>query len=571
MHDHESLLVSEHAFDWPAEPLAEGGMALVYEARDRRLPRSVILKSPRIERRGGGVLTDEERAAFVERLQAEADVLAKLQHPSIVTIHEVGRGGDGRPFCVLEKVQGRSLTDVLEELSTAEIDGRPRTLERIQLVSNLVAIAEALACAHENGIVHRDVNPNNILVGPHGEMTLIDWGIASDTRSAKNLTVAIDRAVDGVASDALFVTIGAGTPPYMSLEQTQGVAARPSFDIYSFGATLYHVVAGKPPFEYGSLEEFLEIIASRTTPPPASFDDRDLSAIIALAMAPDPEMRPTAGELIENLRAYLTGELVFAQRYSWTGRVSRWIRQQPVAAGAIALAVVAAVVAVLVWNVSEQRAQRVAREAAEVKALAESRAAAAQRDATEKARAQAEAERQRADAVVERQRAEEVAKAKEAEAEAALAEANAARGDRERYKVLKERADAAAGAANDARRTADQGLRAAEEVARNAAARASESAAEAQRSQATADAAARERDAAIAGRNDAERARAAAEQARLAAEQARDDAIAGRDDADRDLAEARDRIAELERELEAARRRPPAEPSPEPEPAAPTP
>jgi eukaryotic-like serine/threonine-protein kinase len=552
----EPFLVSDRAFDWPDHPLAEGGMARIFEARDRRLPRTVILKTPRIERTGGDALSDEERTAFVERLQAEAEVLAKLQHPSIVTIHEVGRDGAGKPFCVLERVQGRPLADVLDELAAAEEDGRPRTVERIQLVSNLVAIAEALACAHDLGIVHRDVNPNNILVGPRGETTLIDWGLASDTRSARNVTRAIDLAVDEV-TDGRYVTIGAGTPPYMSLEQTQGVAARPAFDVYSFGATLYHVVSGHPPFEYGSVAEFLELVSQRTPPPPASLDDRDLSAIIALAMAPDPETRPSASELIDHLRAYLTGELVFAQRYSRTGRLSRWIREQPVAAASIVLVVVAAVALALGWTIMEQRTARAAREAAEVKAAAE-------REVAAQARAQAEAERQRADAVVERQRAEDVARTKEAEARRALDEANAARGDTARYKQLKEKSDAAAGAAEQARQAADRGQERAEEAAQAAAAQAARSSAEAERSRASADAAAaradvlaRERDDAIAQRNAAEQVRAAAEHARATAEQARSAAETARDSAERSLADAQQRIADLERALDEARRPPP--------------
>jgi tRNA A-37 threonylcarbamoyl transferase component Bud32 len=583
MHD-DSLRVSNSAFEWPAEPLAEGGMAVVYEATDRRLPRQVILKSPRTRRSGGGELSPDERAAFIERLEAEARVLARIQHPSVVTIHEVGRADDGLPFCVLERVDGRPLTAVLEELAEREAeDDRPHTAQRLQLVSSLVAIAEALACAHDRGIVHRDVNPNNVLVGPRGEMTLIDWGIASDTRSTRNITMALDRAADGIDADARFVTIGAGTPPYMSLEQTQGVAARPSFDVYSFGATLYHVVAGHPPFAYDSVQEFLAILDRRTLPPPASKDDRDLSAIIALAMAPDETSRPTMSELVDHLRAYLTGELVFEARYSRTGRLARWVRRQPAFAAAIAAAVVAAVALVVVWTVSEERAARAARDAAEVKMAAEARASDALRLAAQKAEAQAVAERQRADAVVERQRAEDVATAKEAEARAALEEAEAARGDRERYKQLKTRADAAAAAADDARRTADAGLVRAEAAARAAAAQAQEASADARRSQeaataeaaraqaatARADAFAAQRDqalgqreAAVAERDAAVRARVAAEEARQAAERGRAEAETQRAAAEQSLATAQARIAELERALAEAT----AEPAPAPTP-----
>jgi tRNA A-37 threonylcarbamoyl transferase component Bud32 len=577
--DEAAPLVSDRAFEWPDEPLAEGGMAVIYEARDRRLPRAVVLKSPRTRRRGGGSLTLEERVAFVERLEAEAHILAKLQHPSIVTIHEVGRDDDGMPFCVLEKVEGRPLIDILEELAAAEAEGGARRMiDRMQLVSDLVGIAEALACAHERGIVHRDVTPSNILVGPRGEMTLIDWGLASDLRSGKNLTLAIDRALDEVPEDERFMTVGAGTPPYVSFEQTQGMPAIPAFDVYSLGATLYHVVSGRPPFRYESVSEFMTILDRRDPPPPAAPRDRELSAIIAGAMAPDPAARPTATELIAQLRAYLTGELVF-QRYSRLGRLARWIRRQRTAAAAIVLAVVASVAAVFVWQVTEERAARAAREAAEVQAAAEARAAAAQREATEKAQAQAEAERARADAVVERERAEQVAKQKAAEARRALAEAEAARGDSAKYKELKDKADHAAKAAEDARKDADAGqkkaedaARTAEEAAKAASQLADQAAQAAQRSREARDLAVAQRDAAEQARVAAEKTRddalaqrGAAEQARTAAEKSRDAAIAERDAIEADLTRARSRIAELERQLEEARPRPTPAPGPAPE------
>src|SRR5690606_31554755 len=235
-------LVSEQAFELPQEPLAAGGMALVYQARDRRLPREVILKRPRTHASDGEALELEMRAEFQHRLETEALILSRLQHPSIVTIYEMGRGRDGAPFCVLERVEGRSLREILADLAeTEEGLGKPSTRDRIELLSNVLAIGEALACAHDRGIVHRDVNPNNILIGPHGEATLIDWGLAKDLHADGGVE---DRALplDQGPSDGS-ATIIAGTPPYVCLEQALGKPAHPSYDVYSLGATLYHVVA----------------------------------------------------------------------------------------------------------------------------------------------------------------------------------------------------------------------------------------------------------------------------------------------------------------------------------------
>src|SRR5882672_7608651 len=216
-------LVSENAFRWPADPMARGGMAQIFAGEDRRLARTVILKAPR----EGDDLPAGMAEVFQRRVTAEARILAKLQHPSIVTIYELGKSSAGWPFCVLEKVDGESLRDRLDELADAEADGRTRTRERLELLSSLVSIAEALAYAHERRVVHRDCTPNNILLGKRGEATLIDWGIARDLDAPG---VTTDPSLRPDESAGTGVTISAGTPPYLPLEQTMGRHADPSFD-----------------------------------------------------------------------------------------------------------------------------------------------------------------------------------------------------------------------------------------------------------------------------------------------------------------------------------------------------
>jgi len=586
-------IVTEHAFDWPPEPLGAGGMAVVYQARDRRLPREVILKKPRTHSNLGDELAPDLRRQLEQRLASEALILAQLQHPSIVTIYEVGRSGDGAPFCVLERVEGRSLGDLLEELEAAEAeDGQPRTRERLELVSNLLAIAEALACAHERSIVHRDVTPYNILLGPRGEATLIDWGIAKDLRTQRlDDELALDemRPEDAaaLAIDRRFATICAGTPPYVSLEQAEGKPAHPSYDIYTFGATLYHVVAGRPPFQLDKLDVFLDDLRQGEPPPPASPQDPELSGIIARAMAPR-EDRFTANELVRALKEYLTGELVFSHRYSSTGRLVRWVRKRRSTAVALVAVVLAAVFAALTWSAMSERAQRQAREAAEARAEAsEALAAAAARE-----REVAEAEKARAEA--EKARAETAAIAADKEREAREAQAAADRADRnsQRYKDLKGIAEAKRRDAETARATATTAASEAEGRATAARAAADQARAEADRARQDAErtkteaahsieTAARERDQAVAAAN-RER-----DQAVLAAVRERDDAVRDRDDAVAAAAKERDQarrerdeaIADRDRWRQRAERLEdelggpsgPTEPAPAPEPAPPPP
>ncbi|MBA3461362.1 MAG: protein kinase, partial [Deltaproteobacteria bacterium] len=383
-------LVSEAAFKWPADPIARGGMAQIFAGEDRRLGRTVILKAPR----EGEELSAGMAQLFQRRVTTEARILAKLQHPSIVTIYELGKATVGWPFCVLERVEGVSLRDRLDELAELEEDGKPRTRERLELLSNLVAIAEALAYAHERKVVHRDCTPNNIILGKRGEATLIDWGIARDLEAPGDGDAATLNDQSPSMSGRM-VTISAGTPPYLPLEQSQGRAAQPSFDVYSFGITLYEVVSGNTPFTWEStdsegarnkqLNGFLSWLKHGEAAAPAMPRDQELSGIIAKAIARDPEQRFTADELVRALKQYLTGDLVFSHRYSWTGRLSRWARQHKATTVTLAFILAFAIVGALVWA----QLQRAAKEEAELRAMA----SAANADASEKSRAADEATR----------------------------------------------------------------------------------------------------------------------------------------------------------------------------------
>ena len=579
-------LVSESAFKWPAEPLAKGGMAQIFAAEDRRLNRTVILKAPREDEHLPKDMTD----MFQRRLTAEARVLAKLQHPSIVVLYELGKASVGWPFCVLEKVEGTSLRDRLDDIADREhSDGKPHTRERLELLSNLVSIAEALAYAHERRVVHRDVTPNNILLGKRGEATLIDWGIARDLDAPGG---AEDSLRDHPPSaTGRMVTISAGTPPYIPLEQSQGRKADPSFDVYSFGVTLYEVVAGKTPFMWSpatspggrtaQIDAFMAWLQSDDAIPPAMPKDMELSGIIARAMARHPEDRFTSDELVRALKQYLTGDLVFSHRYSITGRVARWARRNRAAAVTVLFLIASAVGGALVWA----QLQRQAKERAELRAVA----ASAQVDATEKARLADEASREadkakqradqaeregkdaqalRAEAEKKQQTADEARKASEQAATQAKGTADEAvkkfqEAMKEKDAALKER-DAAKTAQTQAERDreASRAAQLAAEKDREAA-RAARDAADKERDAAKQSAAAAEaeRNAARAAREASDKERDAARSAQSAAEKERDAATAARANVERERDEARRKIAELEAKL---REQQPPQPAPKP-------
>ncbi len=577
-------LVSENAFVWPSDPIARGGMAQIFAGDDRRLGRTVILKAPR----DGDDLPAGMGEMFKRRVTAEAKILAKLQHPSIVTIYELGKASVGWPFCVLEKVEGTSLRDRLDDLAAEEErTGKPCTRERLELLSNLVSIAEALAYAHERRVVHRDCTPNNIILGKRGEATLIDWGIARDLDAPGGTDPLLSEGSPSMSGR--MVTISAGTPPYLPLEQSQGRAADPSFDVYSFGITLYEVVSGKTPFEWHTgatgdrtrqLAAFLEWLRAGDPPPPAMARDPELSGIVARAMAREPADRFTADELVRALKQYLTGDLVFSHRYSLTGRLARWTRRNKAAAVGLASLLAFAVAGVLVWGYLSRQAK----EEAELRVMT----AAAQADASEKAR---EADRAQRDAETARLAAEQAqregknadelrrnAENKRREAEALRGQADDAatrakgqaddalkrfqeamrqkdEADRARASALADR-DLARVAQTEAERQRDE-ARLAEAVAQREreAARQAQVVAErdreaARQAQAGAE---QDREAARIGQTRAEQDRETARQAQVAAERERDAAAAARAQAERERDEARRRVAELEDRMRGVR------------------
>jgi tRNA A-37 threonylcarbamoyl transferase component Bud32 len=582
MEQSAARLVSDQAFEFPSEPLAAGGMAVVFQARDRRLPRDVILKCPRTHAVDGSALEPAMRGEFEHRLETEALILARLQHPAIVTIHELGRGESGAPFCVLQRVEGLSLRDILLGLEEQEQGlGKPATRERLELVSSLQSIAEALACAHDLGVVHRDVTPNNIIIGPRGEATLIDWGLAKDLNvdaSGGGGTDIRDRAMplDQETGDGS-ATIIAGTPPYVCLEQALGKPAHPSYDVYSFGATLYHVVAGRAPFGDDSAVSYLARLVNGERPDPAVPQDPELSGIIDRAMATNVDDRFTAAELLRALKEYLTGDLVFSHRYSLTGRLGRWVRKRRAAAIAILAVVFALVTAAVAWSQVSQRAERSARRAAEGRSRAAARIAAAETKAAEEARRAFAAERERSEALA-------TVALKDLEAQQAQEEADRAGKNSKTYRQLKLVADRKRKEADQARAAANNQAEAAEKraaEARAAAERARTDAAETRREATqTMNEASRIKDQALAERREAELERDQALVDRKRAEQERDQALADRQraQAERDQALAdraraeqeRDQLRERVRQLEEARRgsgRPDPTPSPEPAPA----
>jgi serine/threonine protein kinase len=280
--------------------IAQGGMGRIFVGRDRRLGREVAVK----------VLLDGDPIA-ARRFEREARVAARLQHPGIVTVYDAGFWPTGEPFLVMKHVLGRSLDRVIADAETLD--------DRLALLPHLIAVADALAYAHDQGIVHRDLKPGNVVVGAFGETVVIDWGLAKDLRADEADEPRPAR--EGGRSDLTVDGAVLGTPAYMAPEQAAGEPVDVRADVYALGAILFQSLSGAPP-EPRSGAAALLALEPRA---PA-----DLVAIAAKALAPDRQERyPSAFDLAEDLKRFQTGQLVAARRYSPLARARRWVGRHP--------------------------------------------------------------------------------------------------------------------------------------------------------------------------------------------------------------------------------------------------
>jgi lipoprotein NlpI len=333
---------------WPTVPgyeilgeLGRGGMGIVYQARQTALKRVVALKMIR----AGEFADDQERARF----RAEAEAVARLRHPSIVQIFEVGQAGDG-PFFSLEFMEGGSL------------DRRVRaTPQPPRLAAGLVAaLARAMHAAHQSGVVHRDLKPANVLLG-------LRPGALSDAPAAEPgdcpLAAFEPKVTDfGLAkqldSDAGQTHTGAvlGTPSYMAPEQAEGRTrdVGPAADIYALAAILYELLTGRPPFKGSSKRETLEQVCTREPVPVRQLQPavpRDLETICLKGLRKDPRQRyASAAALADDVQRWLDGRPIHARPVPAWERLWKWARRRPELAG-LALAVVVALVGLAVGGV----------------------------------------------------------------------------------------------------------------------------------------------------------------------------------------------------------------------------
>jgi len=302
--------------------LGRGGQGAVYLAEDTRLGRRVALKvlSPHL-----GFVSDER----LQRFRREAELVSRLEHPGICSIHEAGTEA-GVPFICMRFVEGETLARVLDVRRAGE--GPPHASEEIHRVVRWIErTARALHAAHEAGVIHRDLKPGNLMITPEGDPVLLDFGIARPEASS------------GDAAPLTMTGLVHGTPAYMSPEQ---IAGRPEAldrrtDVYSLGVVLYEALTLHKPFTGDTPLELQRRILDGAASPAQQHNPhlpRDLRIVIETALEPDRRRRyPTALELAEDLRRFREFEPVRARPLELRLHLLRWTQRHPVVSSSLAL------------------------------------------------------------------------------------------------------------------------------------------------------------------------------------------------------------------------------------------
>jgi WD40 repeat protein/serine/threonine protein kinase len=349
--------------------LARGGIGRILLVHDRHLGREIALKElmgefapNRDPLATAGTETPGTTPLSVIRFLREARVTGQLEHPSIVPVYELGARPDGTLYYTMKRVRGRTLTQVLRECSTLA--------DRLHLLSHFADLCQAIAYAHSRGVIHRDIKPDNVMLGEFGETVVLDWGLAK-VRGKKDIhrqeltrdMEALQEIRDGVTLDGSVV----GTPCYMSPEQAEGHLDRldERSDVWALGAVLYEILTGRRAFSGESPVQVLFGVMQGRIVPPRQLESAlpaELESICLKALQRDPAARyDSARELALEIQAFQSGARVIAHEYTSWQHLRRFAaKNKPaiVAAGAI-LGVILVSLVLLSTSYAREKAARV--------------------------------------------------------------------------------------------------------------------------------------------------------------------------------------------------------------------
>jgi serine/threonine-protein kinase len=337
---------------------ATGGIGRVWLARDDSLGRDVVLKELRPERAA--------QPTVWARFLREAQITGQLEHPGIVPIYEVSRRPeDQAPFYTMRFVRGRTLAEAVAGYHQRRARGETGPLELRELLTAFVGVCNAVAYAHSRGVLHRDLKPQNVVLGDYGEVMVLDWGMArllgqaDGDADAAQPPVAVEGDGGGTVQGQVL-----GTPAYMAPEQAEGRLDRlgPATDVYGLGAILYEVLTGRSPFTGADTTAVLRQVVHEQPARPRSVvagTSAALEAVCLKALAKKAAQRyGSVKELAGEVQHWLAGEPVAAYREPWTVRAGRWVKRHRVLVTSAAAAGLVALVGLAVVLGLQARANR---------------------------------------------------------------------------------------------------------------------------------------------------------------------------------------------------------------------
>jgi serine/threonine-protein kinase len=340
----------------------EGGLGRVFLARDRELNREVALK----QMKEAVASSSQQRARFV----FEAEVTGNLEHPGVVPVYGKGEYDDGRPYYAMQFIRGDNLkvaADQFHHDRGLAADPVGQSAELHKLLRRFLVVCETMAYAHSRGVIHRDLKPKNILLGPFGETLVVDWGLAKVVGRAENEPPSGATLRPPSSSGVEPTTAGArmGTAAYMSPEQARGDVEHlgQATDVYGLGATLYYLLTGRAAFDDTDNVEILLKVERGEFRSPREITgavDRALDAICRKAMALKPADRyQSARALADDLESWLSDQPVAAYPEPAHTRAARWLRRHRKVAALLGAVLAAALLGVLYhdWKISHAEAK----------------------------------------------------------------------------------------------------------------------------------------------------------------------------------------------------------------------